>query len=78
MYYIVGTLIDDTRNRELADCVKCNDPAANRYQKSLREGFVENGLGVNCYSYKTVSPKYYKEHFTSKKICSLILESIGK
>lgn len=36
------------------------------YNKELRIN-----MGLNGY-------KYYKEHFTSKKICSLILETIGK
>ena len=55
MYYILGTLIDETGDQELTDCVKYNDPAANRYQKSLYNGFVENGQKVGVYSFKTVS-----------------------
>lgn len=72
MYYLLGTLINDIDNRVLEDCISNNDPAANRYQKALLSGFIENGRDIKYYSYKFVSSSFYHSRLSVlKKYMSL-------
>lgn len=67
MYYLLGTLIESCGNDEIDDIIKNNDPAANLYQSSLVEGFLQNNSYLTVFSYKTVSGNYYKNNKISLK-----------